>query len=152
MMNNYDLYYDYQNNRAIFNNMADLNKINQTSQTANKDLVEPYTAFIRGNLFNKLYDQYKNYKPAELNPTNEQEQMLLLVQMYTFCAHELTLYLDNYPNDSNAIKLREEYMTAARNATNQYEAKYGPLNLSSNTLGVTPWAWDTKKWPWEGSY
>src|SRR5574344_732011 len=119
MMNNYDQYYDYRNN------MSDINKINQTNQSANNNLVEPYTAFIRGNLFKNLYDEYKNYKPAELNPTNEQEQMLLLVQMYTFCAHELTLYLDNYPNDSNAIKLREEYNQEASEATTQYEQKYG---------------------------
>lgn len=155
MMNNYDQYYNYLNNMnkiSNANNMTDANKVNQPSQMTNKSFAEPYTAFIRGNLFNNLYDQYKNYKPAEINPTNEKDYALLLVQVYDFCAHELTLYLDNYPNDATAIKLRDEYSKAAREAINQYETKYGPLSLASTTLGAVPWAWDTTVWPWEGNY
>lgn len=136
MINNYD--YNYLNNMNNVNNM-------------NQSLAEPYEAFVKGNLFNNLYDPYKNYKPNNLNPNNEQEYALLLVQIYDFCTHELTLYLDNYPNDSNMIRLRDEYSKALKESINNYEMKYGPLSLSSNTLSVTPWAWDTKKWPWEGN-
>ena len=150
-MNNFDQYYNYLNNMNI-TNMSDSNKINQTSQIANKSFADPYTAFTRGNLFNNLYDQYKNYKPVELKPINEKDYALLLVQIYDFCAHELTLYLDNYPNDSNVIKLRDEYSDNAREALNQYESKYGPLNVASKTLNATPWAWDSNVWPWEGNY
>lgn len=134
-MNNYE-YYNYPNDTVNLNN---------------NNFADPEVAFTRGNLFNNLYAPYKNYKPVELNPTNEQEYALLLVQMYCFCAHELTLYLDNYPNDTNAIKLRSEYCKAAKEAIAQYELKYGPLTLSSNTLSATPWAWDDGKWPWEGN-
>ena len=169
-MNDYNQYYNYLNNMGNFsnmnslgnlnnmnnklkvNNIPDSNKINQTSQSANNNIADPWTAFVRGNLFNSLYDQYKKYKPIEPSPSNEKEYALLMVQMYDFCAHELTLYLDNYPNDSNAIRLRDEYKKAAMEALNQYEMKYGPLSLSSSTLSATPWAWDTKTWPWEGNY
>lgn len=138
MMNNYNEYYNYPNNT---NNIKKPSKL----------LMEPYEAFIKGNLFNNLYNQYKNYKPVQLNPSTEQEYALMLVQIYDFCTHELTLYLDNYPNDSNMIRLRDEYSKAAREALNNYETKFGPITLSSGTLNTIPWAWDTKKWPWEGN-
>ncbi len=138
-MNNYNEYYNY------------LNNVDGVSNKINNSLMEPYEGFIKGNLFNNLYSSYRNYKPAELNPTTEQEYALMLVQMYDFCAHELTLYLDNYPNDGNMIRLRDEYSKSAREALNQYEMKFGPLTLGSSTLSAVPWAWDTKKWPWEGN-
>ena len=31
----------------------------------------------------------------------------------------------------------------------EYENKYGPLVLDSNSLNTYPWAWDDKPWPWE---
>ncbi len=141
MINDYNLYY---NNTNAF---EDLNN----NFVENKDLAEPYIAFMKGNLFNNLYKSYKNYKFSELNPTNEQEYMMLLVQIYDFCTHELSLYLDNHSNDDKMIKLRNEYSKRATEAMNQYELKYGPLNLSSNMLSSYPWVWDSKKWPWEGN-
>lgn len=134
-MNNYDEYYNYNN--GYYSNI--------------NSLAEPYNAFIKGNLFNNLYSSYKSYKPVQLSPSSEQEYALMLVQMYDFCAHELTLYLDNYPDDANVIALRDQYIKSYKTALNQYESKFGPITLDSLTLGKTPWGWDTQKWPWEGS-
>ena len=39
------------------------------------DLFEPYEGFIRGNLFDDLYQQYKNYRPRRLVPDNEQAEL-----------------------------------------------------------------------------
>ena len=33
----------------------------------------------------------------------------------------------------------------------QYQTKYGPLVLTSNSLNSYPWAWDDKPWPWENN-
>ena len=30
-----------------------------------------------------------------------------------------------------------------------YERKYGPLTLDSEYTKKSPWAWDTKNFPWE---
>ena len=125
-----------------------MNNYYNYGQVANS-LEEPYNAFIKGNLFSNLYDQYKNYKPSEINPKNEREYLLLLVQIYDFCAHELTLYLDNYPNDEQAIKLREQYVLQKKESLKQYEEKYGPIVLSSPLLNKAPWAWDNNNFPWE---
>jgi len=111
--------------------------------------VEPYLGFIRGNLFQNLYDSYKNYQPVEMNPNNEQEYSLLLVQIYEFATHELTLYLDNYPNDKNAIQLRAQYQALYENALKEYEQKYGAITLTSDSLNRVPWNWLETRWPWE---
>lgn len=143
-MNNYIDYYNYMDNlnQTNFNNVSNDNKDYMTN---------PYLSFIRGNLFNNLYTPYKNYKPTELNPNNEKDYQMLMIQVYGFAAHELNLYLDVNPGDQNAIKLRNEYITLYKQALMQYENKYGALNTQSNTLDSTPWAWDTQNWPWEGN-
>ena len=94
---------------------------------------------------------YKDYKVAQINPKNEEEYLMLMIQIYDFCAHELTLYLDVNPNDQEAIRLRTEYINLAKQALNEYESQYKALNLTSSNLATIPLAWDTKKWPWEGN-
>ena len=44
----------------------------------NQQLFNPNEGFIKGNLFSNLYSEYKNYKPQNLNPRNEQEKMLYI--------------------------------------------------------------------------
>ena len=161
-MNNYADYYNYINNlnpnmnKNMMSNMK--NKMNNTPNQINnmkqKDFgydTDPYTGFIRGNMFSGLYDPYKNYKPQELNPANEKESALFLVQMYDFAAHDLSLYLDTNPNDANAINLRNKYINMYKQALAEYESRYGALTQDSQMLETKPWAWNTKKWPWEGT-
>lgn len=149
-MNNYVDYYNYMNN--ISQNM---NMINNKNMNADQSKLgyetEPYLGFIRGNMFSNIYDPYQNYQIQELNPNNEQEYLLLLVQMYGFAAHDLGLYLDVNPNDGKAIDLRNNYINLYNQSLANYESKYGPLTLNSQELDTKPWAWNTKKWPWEGN-
>ena len=112
---------------------------------------EPYIGFSRGNMFSDIYDPYQNYQVQELNPTNEQEYSLLLVQMYGFAAHDLGLYLDVNPNDSKVLNLRNKYISLYNQALDDYEKNYGPLCLSSKFSISNTWTWDSKKWPWEGN-
>lgn len=139
-MNNYDYY------RAK-------NEIEMPKESIkNKFIItnDPYQGFIRGNMFDSLYKPYKTYKVKELNPTNNREYQLLLVQMYAFAAHDLSLYLDINPDDVNAINLRMRYMDAYQEALANYESSFGPITEDSQLLSSTPWAWNTNKWPWEG--
>lgn len=141
-MDNYVDYYNYMNN------------INQNRNSNQMKLgydTEAYLGFIRGNMFSNLYEPYQNYQIQELNPNNEQEYLLLLVQMYGFAAHDLGLYLDVNPNDGKAIDLRNNYINLYNQSLANYESKYGPLTLNSQGLDTKPWAWNTKKWPWEGN-
>lgn len=151
-MNDYNDYYNYLNN-FNFNNMNSSTNVNNSIMKTNDSLYEnePYNGFIRGNMFDNLYDSYKSYKPYEINPSNERDYSLFLVQMYGFAAHDLNLYLDVYPNDNKAIELRAKYVKLYNQALMNYEGKYGATSLGSDYLNTVPWAWDSKNWPWEGN-
>ena len=144
-MNNYTDYYNYMHN------VSHADTINKKKHSVKLDYnTEPYEGFCKGNMFSNIYDPYQNYKPQELDPTNEQEYLLLLVQIYEFAAHDLGLYLDVNPDDKEAIKLRSDYIDLYNQSLTNYESMYGPLSLDSQMLDATPWVWDSKKWPWEG--
>lgn len=136
MMNDYEYY---------------LNNMDNTFDRNNEYKIEndPYAAFIKGNSFKNLYNQYKNYKPIDINPKNEREYLLLLIQIYDFVAHDLGLYLDVNPNNSNVIQLRNKYIKLHNQVLMQYKNKYGSLSLDNNISDKTPWSWDNNNFPWE---
>lgn len=141
-MNNYFDYYNYAN---LNPNMNYQNKKTNNNIT----LYEPLQGFTSGNMFKNTYIPYKNYKPYELNPKNEKEYDLMLVQTYAFAAHDLNLYLDTNPQDTKILNQRNEYLNLYKQALNNYETKYGPITNQTITNQNT-YYWDTNKWPWEG--
>ena len=135
------------NNLFLGNNQN--NDMNQNmNMTTNQNLASPYEGFIRGNLYNNLYQQYKNYRPQRLVPNNEQAELLLNVNQTTFAAHEIRLYLDNYPNDTNMINLFNQYQKQASDAIKAYEKKYGPI-LQDSPSETNKFSWQAYSWPWE---
>lgn len=134
----------FQSNQPSNNNMMNMNNNNNQ----NKDLTTPYDGFIRGNLFNSLYNQYKFYRPMRLVPNSEQAELLLNVDQLTFASHELNLYLDINPNNREMIKLFNEYRNMANDAIKKYEEKYGPLTIDY-TDNTNIFRWENDTWPWE---
>ena len=160
-MNDYG--FDYMNyitnipNSMKYNNSQNMdymvghkNMPNMMNKVWQKDkLLDPTEGFIKGNLFTNLYDPYKNYKPAELNPKNEREALLYQVMQYKFALIELNLYLDTHPNDKEMIKLYNKYLKTEKQMCDKYESMYGPLTVDSNYLDKNTWVWDNSPWPWE---
>lgn len=116
----------------------------------NNNLFNCSEAFANGNLFRNIYKPYKNNIPQAFQPKNDYEEKMLRVMEYSSCAHDLNLYLDNYPNDTNMISKYNEYRMLTNSAINNYEQSYGPITLSSDTLNYTPWLWEELDFPWEG--
>jgi len=131
-MNNYK-YYDY----LYRNNMN------------NQNLFNSKEGFIKGNMFSNLYSEYKNYKPQNLNPRNEQEKMLYEIDAYSFAAHDLNLYLDMYPEDTSMITLFNDYRRKVDELVKVYENKFGPLTVNSNEMENKTFSWINSPWPWE---
>lgn len=166
-MNDYGFdYLNYITNVPNNQNYMQSKKMNmnypKTNQTNNMKMMNPYSVmmdskqildpmkgFIRGNLFENLYDPYKTYKPMELSPTNEREALLYQLMQYKFALTELDLYLDTHPNDGEAVSLYHNYLTIEKQMCDQYESMYGPLTLDSNYLGQNRWNWKNSPWPWE---
>ena len=143
-MNNYFNYpnFNYQNNKDNPKNMQYMNNYNQ-------NLFTPYEGFIRGNMFTSLYDPYRDMKPFQIKPMNEQADMLTKIDSLGFALTDLNLFLDVNPNDKSAIDLFNQYRMQKEELMKKYQDKYGPLELSSDSLNNYPWMWDNRPWPWE---
>ena len=111
------------------------------------NLYDVYSGFIRGNMFPDIYNEFKINKPFEVEPINEQAEMLTYLDAYCFAAHDLNLFLDNHPDNREMIELFKEYTKKAQELTREYESKYGPLFVDAST--TYPWAWNNSPWPWE---
>lgn len=143
-MNNYFNYpnFNYQNNKDNPKNMQYMNNYNQ-------NLFTPYEGFIRGNMFTSLYDPYRDMKPFQIKPMNEQADMLTKIDSLGFALTDLNLFLDVNPNDKSAIDLFNQYRKQKEELMKKYQDKYGPLELSSDSLNKYPWMWNNRPWPWE---
>lgn len=109
----------------------------------------PNEGFAKGNMQSNIYKPYKLVNPSLPPVSNERERLLLDVQMYSFAMWDLNLYLNTHPTDRNAMSLFDNYRNSYRRAVNEYENKYGSLNLDKvNTNGQT-WEWNKSPWPWE---
>lgn len=139
------------NDINLMNNMDNINSMKYMAMNNNQNLADPKEAFLKGNLFNNLYNPYKNYKYGLLNPSNKKEEILYNILMYKFTLTELNLYLDNYPNDTNMLNLYNKYLFEEKKLCDQYEKNYGPLTLDSENLGNNNWHWIKSPWPWEGT-
>ena len=142
-MNNnfYDIpenWYKEFNNTFYSNNMT-------SNQLATINL-----ALDRRNLFNNLYEPYKNYKYNNLTATNKREELLLNVLRYDFVLTELNLYLDIYPKDRNMINLYNQYLEEKKRACFEYTKNFGPLTLDDQSNNNS-WSWLQSPWPWEGT-
>ena len=141
---------DNKFNASNINNMNKKFNLNKSMKKMEKnETIDPYEGFIKGNIFKNLYEPYKNYKPQQLDATNEREALLYQVMQYKFALIELNLYLDTNPNDTNAIELYNQYLNMEKQSCNQYESMYGPLTLDSNYLNKDTWTWKNSPWPWE---
>lgn len=157
-MNNYQNYYNYNNSnfKNQFNKMTtqESNNMNFNQATYDKnmnpnEIFDPYAGFIRGNMFPDLYNEYKISKPYEIEPMNEQAQMLTTIDALSFAAHDINLYLDTHPNDRDMIQIFNQYRIQTEQATREYEKKFGPITTDSNSLNTYPWSWNNMPWPWD---
>lgn len=127
-----------------FNNQNGQNNINNQS-----NFIDPQEGFLRGNMERGTYIPYKNMTYMKPVITNERQRDLYKIQEVGFAAHDINLYLDTHPSDANAIKLYNQYLNMERRLNDEYERKYGPIDLSDTEgLGLTPWAWIKEPWPW----
>ncbi len=113
-------------------------------------LYSPEEGYMKGNLFPELYDQYKNYQPVMLRAKDEQSKLLLELSAISFASHELNLYLDLHPNDESVLALFNDYRRKTNSLIDEYETKYGPITVNSDSLNASPFLWEVDTWPFEG--
>ncbi len=141
--------YDYRNLDYYNYNNNNYNLPTYTKDESPNSLYDPYNGFIRGNMFNSLYNGYKINKPIELIASNEKDKLKLYLDAMCFAAHDINLYLDLYPEDKDMIELFNQYRMNANVLKEEYQNKFDPILTSSDALSRIPWAWDNNPWPWE---
>ncbi len=104
---------------------------------------DPADALKRGTLFPGLDLPFMNMVNMEdLNGTPRGEVMALC-----FASHELQLYLDTHPKDTEAFTLLKSILSLAAEAKRRYTAKYGPLT-PDDLLRSESFDWLEDPWPW----
>ena len=141
MMNNYQ-YQNYYWNRGPFQTY-----MNGSMQ--NQSLYSPMEGFEKGNMFQNLYSQYKNYQPKKLTPKSDQEKMMQELQSLCFASHDLNLYLDTHPEDQSMMTLFNDYRKRKDELMRNYEEQYGPLTVGSDVMEGNTYSWIYSPWPWE---
>lgn len=111
------------------------------------ELYDLEDGFIRGNMFKKLYEGYKNYCPSRIETKDEKTHDLLIIMMLDFALNDLNLYLDLNPNDHETYEVFKEYSLYYKKMLLDYEKKYQVLCLTDDTFGK--YTWISNPWPWE---
>ena len=100
-------------------------------------------ALKRGTLFPGLdlpFMNIVNMEDVSATPLGE-------VMALCFASHELQLYLDTHPKDTEAFELMKSVLRLADEAKRRYVAKFGPLR-PDDLLCSTSFDWLEDPWPW----
>lgn len=76
------------------------------------------------------------------------ESLLDTIQALDFALFEVTLYLDAYCDDCQALELYHRLLEQRRVAAEKYEAEIGPLTFRGNR-SCTQWDWVNEPYPWD---
>lgn len=121
-----------------------------TSTKKNVDLANLKDGYAQGNMFNDLYDPYKNYRPAKLAPKTKEEELLLEIMALSFAINDLGLYLDLHPDDEEVLSKFREYVEISCQKEMEYVRNYGPLEVIDND-NKNRFTWIKNPWPWENT-
>jgi hypothetical protein len=118
------------------------------------DLDECYK---KGNMFDNIYEEYKNYKPIEIKTNTEEEKLYLNILKLEFAINDLNLYLDINPYDNKVFEIFKKYILLYKKCLKEYESKYQVLDLYHDVFDKytwinSPWSWEKKNCLWEDTY
>ena len=80
------------------------------------------------------------------------QELMLKIQELSFACVDLNLYLDNHPEDKNAINTYNKFVSQFIQARCAYESKNGPLTNFGYAPSSYPWQWVNQPWPWDLEY
>ena len=77
------------------------------------------------------------------------EQLSNKLYELKFAAVDLNLYLDNHPDNQEALKDYNIITENLNRLTHVYEVNYGPLTNFGASESQNTWMWTDEPWPWE---
>ena len=113
-------------------------------QTSSQPSYDAEDAIKRGTLFPGLDLPFMNMvNNEEISGTPLGEVMTL-----QFVCHELHLYLDTHPQDTEAFSVLKSMLSLCAEAKRRYTEKYGPLCPADLSCSEN-FEWLKAPWPWE---
>lgn len=79
----------------------------------------------------------------------KKSDLLLAIQKYNFYAVELNLYLDNFPNCTDAQEDLKVISQKLNDLICEYEEHYGPFTNFGHSNSNDIEKWLCEPWPWE---
>lgn len=74
--------------------------------------------------------------------------LLKKIQQNKFAAYDMLLYLDTHCDDKKAFAMYKAICEKAKELTEEFEKKYGPLSQST-VSDQESFNWLCEPWPWE---
>ena len=112
-------------------------------QPGSKPSYDPEDALKRGTLFPGLDLPFMNMvNMADVSDTPMGELMAL-----QFVAHELHLYLDTHPDDTEAFAMLKKMLKLSDEAKRRYVERFGPL-CPADLESCSRFSWLQDPWPW----
>jgi len=112
-------------------------------QNSSSPRYEAGKALSRGTLFPGLDLPLRNIVNTGTADVPTAELMAL-----DFAAHDLSLYLDTHPEDSEAFELYQELLALAEEGKKRYEKRYGAV-LKCDLRQAKSYTWLNDPWPWD---
>nr|WP_243159259.1 spore coat protein CotJB [Clostridium sp. cel8] len=78
-----------------------------------------------------------------------QKTLLQNIRQLEFASLDLNLYLDNFPDNKEALTAFNNCYKELNSSIKKYEKYYGPLLNFGFSQGNYPWNWINSPWPWE---
>ena len=83
--------------------------------------------FLRGSIWENLYDGYK-FILENIAPVTEEQRLMLMLQVYAFTSLELSMYITTHPDCNEAIKTLKRVNMEKQKLKETIEFKYGALS------------------------
>ena len=124
--------------------LAQINVNNQELTT----LVTPEAALARGSSFSNLYIPYKFETNKILKGSTPRQNILALIDIYSFLVTDLNLFLDTHPNNERAKMLINTFKTELVKLKDYYNVNFSPITIDS----ISNESYITGPWPWEDRF
>ena len=76
-------------------------------------------------------------------------ELLGRIREVEFAAVDLNLFLDNHPENQQALDEYNKFVRELRGLKEKYVEEYGPLTNFGYCESKYPWMWVNEPWPWE---
>ena len=111
-------------------------------------LVCPEMGLARGSSWTNLYIPYKFQTDTILKGNTGRQNILALIDIYSFLVTDLTLYLDTHPNCGKTIESLNKAKIELCKLVNYYQENFGILTIDgigdSRTHLTGPWPWEDR--------